>query len=144
MVPRRLCRISLEFGIRTYCLQVQLSAIGGWYYADYANFSIDSESNNYTLRLSGFSGNATDSLTSTSMSSTGNLDGMNFSTPDADNDRSSDNCAQYNRGGWWFNDCFHACLTCHYNNKFYWFSLRHLSSDGIGLLRAARMMIKSK
>ncbi|XP_062614247.1 techylectin-5B-like, partial [Saccostrea cucullata] len=53
-----------------------------------------------------------------SMLDTGNpidldLSGMNFSTPDRDNDRwSNGSCAAYNnrRGGWWFNWCGFAFL----------------------------------
>ena len=42
------------------------STSGRWFYADYANFSLDSEDNKYAIRLSGFSGNAGDSLTNSS------------------------------------------------------------------------------
>src|SRR6218665_808456 len=126
--------------------QVQLNSSGTWYYAEYSSFSIDSEGNNYTLRLSGFSGNATDSLTNTSMQSAGYLDGMSFSNFNVDNDKSElRNCAEDRGGGWWSKDCSYACLTCSYNGDFFrWASLWYLSSDGASRLRTARMMIKSK
>ena len=42
-----------------------------------------------------------------------NLDGMQFSTRDRDNDRERrGNCASWNNGGWWHNDCYQICLTC--------------------------------
>src|SRR6218665_734320 len=121
---------------------MQLSRSGQWYYADYDTFSIDSESNKYTLHLSGYSGNAGDSLTNTSLRSSFFLDGMYFSTFDNDNDRdvSNYNCAMSYGGGWWFNYCCQACLTCSYNsNAFRWI----LSSDRPYTLRAARMMMKA-
>lgn len=125
-----------------YKLRIELYIGGTWYYAEYSTFSIDSESNKYTLRVSGFSGNAGDSLRDTALWGTVNLNGMGFTTNDADNDRWSDgNCAQDHGGGWWFNYCQYACFTCRYNDIFRWQSLSHLSTEG---LRAARMMIQTK
>ena len=119
-----------------YVFQVQLSTSGRWFYADYATFSIDSEYNNYTLRLSGYSGDAGDSL------GLGHY-GASFSTLDADNDRaSSHHCAKDYQAGWWFNVCLHACLTCRYAEDFKWIYLSSWQSHGP--IRAARMMIKSK
>ena len=59
----------LELKFTCYVLQVQLNTTGIWYYADYATFSLDSEENKYAIRVSGFSGNAGDSLTNTSVPS---------------------------------------------------------------------------
>ena len=33
-------------------------------------------------------------------------DTMAFSTEDNDNDMFRRNCAEENKGGWWFNDCY--------------------------------------
>lgn|SRR6218665_481112 len=122
-------------------MKVQLDASGGWYYADYDTFYLDSEDNKYALRLSGYSGNAGDSLTNTSLEFHGN---MSFSTADQNNDRAKRrdyNCARRYEAGWWFNYCAEPCLTCPYGgNNFVWYH-----SDGwqsSGKLRAARMMIK--
>jgi Fibrinogen beta and gamma chains, C-terminal globular domain len=43
-----------------------------------------------------------------------NQNGMMFSTYDVDNDRNaSGSCSRSNgNGGWWFNCCRQACLTC--------------------------------
>ena len=37
-------------------------------------------------------------------------DDMSFSTEDADNDLFMRNCADENKGGWWFNSCFTSNL----------------------------------
>ena len=55
--------------------------------------------------------------------STGNcLDvhiGMQFTTPDIDNDNaSSRNCAQQFRGRWWYYDCFTSNLNAHYDGHY--------------------------
>lgn len=132
----QVCISETCFRFRTYFSQVQLSGTGGWYYEDYETFSIDSESNYYTLRLSGFSGNALDSFTNTSNSG-GYLRGKIFQTFD------TGACARINGGGWWFDNCAFACLTCTYTHySFRWYSLRHVSPNG--QLRAARMLMKSK
>ena len=58
---------------------------------------------------------------------------MQFSTKDADNDRSSLNCPVTLKGGWWYNDCSWANLNGVYYNGEYsnrhpdgikWFTLR--------------------
>ena len=39
--------------------------------------------------------------------------GMEFSTPDEDNDsKTSGNCAANYGGGWWHFNCFYFCGTC--------------------------------
>jgi len=123
------------------CFVLQLYIGGTWYYAEYSTFSIDPESNKYTLQVSGYSGNAGDSLLDPAISGTVNLNGMGFTTSDVDNDRwPGGSCAQNHGGGWWFNYCQYACFTCRYNDTFRWQSLSYLSTDG---LQAARMMIKA-
>src|SRR6218665_2697213 len=127
----------------SFCVpQVQLGNAGNgrWFYADYATFSLGSGSTKYVLNLSGFNG-GTDSLINTSMPSNRNLNGMRFSTPDADNDKSTatPSCAQKFVGGWWFNSCHNGCLTCD-NVHFRMESLSYVTESG-GPLRAARMMI---
>jgi len=49
-----------------------------WYYAEYSTSTVQSESSNYTLHVSGYSGNAGDALS--------RQNGMKFSTFDRDND----------------------------------------------------------
>src|SRR6218665_3815789 len=119
---------------------LQVKTNGTWFYADYKTFSLDSESNKYALHLSGFSGDAGDSLTNTSVAPKWYHGGMSFSTWDNDNDRvPTNNCAQQYRAGWWFNNCYNSCLTCLFGNNFAWESLNYLPSRGI--LTAMRMKI---
>ncbi|XP_076806729.1 microfibril-associated glycoprotein 4-like [Clavelina lepadiformis] len=71
---------------------------GNQRHADYSSFSIESAENLYRLHVSGYSGNAGDSLTSYH-------NGYPFSTEDSDNDsRGERNCATSYGGsqGWWF------------------------------------------
>ncbi|XP_076805269.1 microfibril-associated glycoprotein 4-like [Clavelina lepadiformis] len=77
---------------------------GNQAYADYSSFSIESAENLYRLRVSGYSGNAGDSLAY--------HNGHPFSTEDSDNDSSGGNCATRRGGsqGWWFNNCSHSRL----------------------------------
>ena len=63
--------------------------------------------------------------------------GMKFTTYDQDNDLLwIGNCANARRGGWWYNSCFFACLTC-YTEKFAWYTLPENM-----MLLTSRMMIK--
>ncbi|XP_076805215.1 microfibril-associated glycoprotein 4-like isoform X1 [Clavelina lepadiformis] len=73
---------------------------GNQAHANYSSFSIESAENLYRLRVSGYSGNAGDSLTY--------HNGRPFSTEDNDNDSYDDvNCATDRGGsqGWWFGGC---------------------------------------
>lgn len=80
-------------------------------YAEYELFSIQDESNRYALHVSGFQGDAGDSLTY--------HDGMKFSTVDHDNDLSDRNCAADNNGGWWYSGCYYSNLNGAYHVGWY-------------------------
>ncbi|XP_071943725.1 fibrinogen-like protein A [Antedon mediterranea] len=76
--------------------------------AKYSHFRVGTEDSNYTLTISGYNGTAGDSLTS-------RHNGQQFSTYDRDNDKRSGsgigtNCAEYNKGAWWYNNCHHSNL----------------------------------
>jgi hypothetical protein len=135
-------RLIKGHGYNSLRVEVQLKTSGRWFYADYDNFSLDSVYDNATIHVSGYSGDAGDSLTNTKVSEGWFHDGMKFSTYDKDNDKSSSNCAKNYNAGWWFNDCWMSCLTCEYGKNFAWVSLKHREKDG--LLRAARMLIRKK
>nr|ANH09329.1 fibrinogen-related protein 1 isoform 1 [Crassostrea gigas] len=70
-------------------------------YAVYSKFSVGDEASKYQLRVTGYSGNAGDSLSYSN--------NMKFSTPDQDNDGSGGfNCALFYRTAGWFDSCFDA------------------------------------
>ena len=81
-------------------------------YAQYSFFMVGNSASNYTLEISGYSGTAGDSMTVGI-----NLNGMQFSTYDRDNDKWSNNCAENYHAGWWFNACFSANLNGVYRHK---------------------------
>ena len=76
------------------------------YTAEYSTFLVLSEQSNYTLRVSGYSGNAgRDALSY--------HNGMKFTTYDRDNDRwtpgsYNNNCAVFFGGGFWYKACAHC------------------------------------
>lgn len=70
-------------------------------YAKYDNFKIHGEADDYKLEIDGYSGTAGDSMNDPWYGS--NL--SPFSTFDRDNDRSSLNCANMLKGGWWWRSC---------------------------------------
>ncbi|CAH2316442.1 Hypothetical predicted protein [Pelobates cultripes] len=77
------------------------------HFAKYASFNILGESEKYTLKLGAFTeGNAGDSLSY--------HNNMKFSTKDNDNDPIKSNCAQYQKGGWWYSNCHYANLNGQY------------------------------
>ncbi|XP_062572629.1 fibroleukin-like [Saccostrea cucullata] len=79
-------------------------------YELYDRFLVSSETENYQLFLGGpASGTLGDGMLHT-QDNIFDLSGMYFSTFDKDNDRSGSNCAEFYRGGWWFNACFNAFL----------------------------------
>ena len=69
-----------------------------WSYLHYNQFSIGSASEEYTMTVGGFTGVGTDWFS---------YNGMQFSTPDNDNDKEGGNCAARFRSGWWYNHCHH-------------------------------------
>ncbi|XP_048755555.2 ficolin-2-like [Ostrea edulis] len=80
-----------------------------WKHAEYNVFHLDDASQKYRLDVSGYSGNAGDSLLY--------HDNMLFSTYDADNDQNGFyNCALGRLGGWWYNSCHKSNLNGEYSN----------------------------
>ncbi|XP_046579674.1 microfibril-associated glycoprotein 4-like isoform X2 [Haliotis rubra] len=76
--------------------------------AHYQSFSIGSLAENYKLKISGFSGNAGDSMETSN--------GRAFSARDRDLDKNTGNCALKFKGAWWYDSCHKANLNGEYNN----------------------------
>lgn len=84
---------------QSYKLRIELSDWeGNSGFAQYEQFSLDSEAQNYRIHLKGYSG------TAGKISSIGQP-GSDFSTKDADNDKCVCKCSQLTTGGWWFDAC---------------------------------------
>ena len=82
-------------------------------YAHYTEFVVGTPASEYTTFLTGFSGNAGDSMTSSAPA--GNINGK-FSTIDNDNDGCvTSNCAASYHGGWWYRCCHYSNLNGVYN-----------------------------
>ena len=84
--------------------ELQLRTNLSWYWAEYSSFVVFSERYNYTLQVSGYSGNLADAF---SYHST-----MMFSTYDRDNDPYTGvHCAASQGGGFWYRRCYYAHVT---------------------------------
>ncbi|XP_078382811.1 uncharacterized protein LOC144665431 [Oculina patagonica] len=97
-----------------YKLRVDLEDFAGnTAYAQYDSFGIASEGNKYQLSVGSYSGTAGDSLAY--------HNGYPFTTKDQDNDSySSENCAVYYKGAWWYNSCYHSNLNGIYHQDTNW------------------------
>ena len=97
-------------------------------YACYDYFHVGTPSTNYRLTIGGYqnggTGAAGDSMTQGPRSGGGNLNGMQFTTHDRDNDRSGGNCAATWSGAWWYNNCHHSNLNGLYLDG-------QINSDGV-------------
>ncbi|XP_005097751.1 angiopoietin-2 [Aplysia californica] len=82
-----------------YELRVDFTYQGTNYYAIYKNFLLLGESENYKIKISGYSGgNAGNQMSYEN--------GQAFTTKDRDNDpNNSGNCAIIRHGAWWYNEC---------------------------------------
>lgn len=129
-----------------YELKIEMEEWNGKrHFAEYDRFEILNEQENYRLKVSGYHGNAGDSLTPYWRSH----DGMPFSTRDRDNDnRFYDNCAECYGGGWWYNDCFESNLNGRYyqngshNNYFVRNGIQWNSIHSYSSLKFVEIMIK--
>ncbi|XP_066299172.1 uncharacterized protein [Branchiostoma lanceolatum] len=99
-------------------LQIELEDFdGGRRYARYGTFSVGDSSGNYVVSISGYSGDAGDSLTNSGSRGRYNINGRMFSTQDRDNDDNSAHCASlFSQGGWWYPaNCGQSFLNGKYN-----------------------------
>ena len=106
------------------------SNASNWYYAEYSTFTVQPESDNYKLNVSGYSGNAgSDSFS--------HHNGMKFTTVDRDNDLSLLNCATVPwGGGFWYRNC---CKCCVNNYVLQWYGL-----PGGANLQTSRIWLQCK
>jgi len=80
---------------------------------EYSSFSLGPEIDKYRLSVFGFSGDEGDAL-GAPFHPDRIANGMQFSTPDQDNDNKPSGQCSYSRG-WWFNHCSRSMLT--YDDK---------------------------
>ena len=109
-------------------------------HAKYETFKIADEDDGYRLTISGYSGDAFDSM---------KTDGHMFSTKDMDNDNSGSDCANTNGGAWWYDSCGDANLNGRYhtdeqiraNGINWWEWYRNNRNTGYSL-RETKMMLQ--
>uniref|UniRef100_A0A673CE81 Fibrinogen-like protein 1 n=1 Tax=Sphaeramia orbicularis TaxID=375764 RepID=A0A673CE81_9TELE len=101
-----------------YSLRINLEDFdGSQRYAEYKNFRVADEKDHYQLTFRAYVGTAGDALSGSHVlgdSEWASHQGAKFSTYDRDNDNYKGNCAQEDKGGWWFNKCHSAHLNGHY------------------------------
>ncbi|XP_048057024.1 tenascin isoform X1 [Megalobrama amblycephala] len=90
-------------------LRIDLRAGGESVYARYSSFSVENAKKHYTIRVSGYSGTAGDSMSY--------HNGRPFSTRDRDPQPFITRCAMSYRGGWWYKNCHEANLNGLYNTN---------------------------
>ena len=100
-------------------------------FAKYGRFHIGNESTNYKLTVSGYEGNAGDSLT--------DHNGMGFSTNDSDDDAFSGNCTREHIGAWWYR--YSECQRSNLNgNMMSWYHL----SNRYNTIKYSEMKVRGK
>ncbi|KAK7919129.1 hypothetical protein WMY93_010413 [Mugilogobius chulae] len=102
-----------------YTLRINLEDFDGHQrYAEYRDFRVGDEQEQYRLSFGAYVGTAGDALSGqfeVGAASWASHQGANFSTYDRDNDNYKGNCAEEDQGGWWFNKCHSA----HLNGRYY-------------------------
>ncbi|XP_071431775.1 angiopoietin-related protein 7 isoform X1 [Pithys albifrons albifrons] len=83
---------------------------GNTRYAQYQQFTLSNELNSYRLLLGNYSG-------TTGRDSLRYHNNTAFSTKDKDNDKCVDDCAQFRKGGYWYNCCTDSNLNGVYYRK---------------------------
>ncbi|KAK0132489.1 Fibrinogen-like protein 1 [Merluccius polli] len=115
-----------------YSLRIILGDLeGSQRYAQYDNFRVGPEKSDYQLSFGAYSGTAGDALSGSyevGVSMWANHQGMRFSTYDRDNDNYTGNCAQEDKGGWWYNRCHSANLNGLYYPRGYYSAV---TDDGV-------------
>uniref|UniRef100_A0A8C9L813 Angiopoietin like 7 n=1 Tax=Pavo cristatus TaxID=9049 RepID=A0A8C9L813_PAVCR len=83
---------------------------GNTRYAQYKQFTLSNELNSYRLFVGNYTGN-------TGRDSLRYHNNTAFSTKDKDNDKCVDDCAQFRKGGYWYNCCTDSNLNGVYYRK---------------------------
>ncbi|XP_071133126.1 fibrinogen-like protein 1 [Mytilus edulis] len=89
---------------KNYKLRIDLEDWNGvTKYAEYDSFIVGNETTNYILTISGYNGDAGDSIINPPSGQIyHNMNGMEFSTFDKDNEEAHYNAAEIKQSGWWF------------------------------------------
>ena len=91
-------------------MRIELKVNGTKYFAKYSTFAIASETENFRLQLSGYSGDAGDAMLY-DKNPDWNIGNMPFSTKDQDHDNYLGySCAREYHGAWWYNHCMTSNL----------------------------------
>ncbi|ESN94008.1 hypothetical protein HELRODRAFT_144776, partial [Helobdella robusta] len=99
-----------------YRLRFEVLIRGVWYSDEYDHFKVCTEFEKYSLNVSGYRGDKCDVLNSPNPILVQN--GMNFSTPDQDNDlHETFHCALDNLSGNWYNHCYYQRLNNFYGSS---------------------------
>jgi len=70
---------------------------------------------------------------------------MKFSTHDDYNGSNEYNCAVVHNSGWWFNNCYSACLTCEHNDWGHWnMNDTSMGANGYRHFAHTRMLIRPR
>ncbi|XP_053311161.1 fibrinogen-like protein 1 [Spea bombifrons] len=97
-----------------YTLRIDLIDFEGQRrFAQYKSFRVGDEQSSYQMSCGEYTGTAGDSLLggfNPEVKWWANHNGMKFSTLDRDNDNYEGNCAEEDKGGWWYNRCHSANL----------------------------------
>ncbi|XP_041839273.1 fibrinogen-like protein 1 [Melanotaenia boesemani] len=102
-------------------------------FAEYKNFRVDDEKDQYQLHVGEYTGDAGDSLADARMMNMNSPceDGIKFSTYDHPNyvnaDRDNGRCVRLSKSGWWFCRCDSGNLNDHYYNG----PFKAMTDDGV-------------
>ncbi|XP_062928237.1 fibrinogen-like 2a [Mobula hypostoma] len=123
-------------------------------YAEYSQFFVTDEKDQYRLSISGYSGTAGNAML---YNEKYNHNQKYFTTKDKDNDMyPSGNCGAYYSSGWWFDACMAANLNGKYYRKYYrgirngifwgtWYKIQSETLNGYRhTFKTVRMLIRPK
>ena len=117
-------------------VEVEITSTGEWLWAEYDSMAVESETENFRLHVTGYHGNAGDAFND-DHNEKWQSNGMEFSTPDGDNDLfPTTHCAS--DSGWWFRKCSSSALNRTTNA--FWYSTT--GPTAARPVSASRMMLQ--